>query len=311
MRKGSKASPETKAKQAEAARKRWKDKEYREKNEKRLREQAANPENKKKRIEATKKKFAEDPEFKKRFHEGTSKCSTETNLKNWKDPAYREKQTKNLRKALVARIQDKEGWSKSCKKAAITRSLSKSRKDEDKKTEETLSRKKIEHVYDEEHMLRLTQGRKDFYSSLTADEKERYNHERVSNRNKTCWKDPEYREKMQKVFRNNVKNGKLNKKNKLEEFFDSITGDNVEFCGQGDLWIEVPKEGRSKNPDFRVVGTNKIIELWGDLYHRGQNPREERLLYRKLGYDALVLWEHQVKFDTYNILQLVERFLDD
>jgi len=50
----------------------------------------------------------------------------------------------------------------------------------------------------------------------------------------------------------------------------------------------------NKVPDFVSTKGKRIIELWGDYWHRGEDPKRLRSYYVNLGYDALVVWEHEL-----------------
>ena len=67
----------------------------------------------------------------------------------------------------------------------------------------------------------------------------------------------------------------------------------IKYVGDGKLWCRMPN-GKRRNPDFHVVGTNKIIELFGGWYHRHDDPRKFVAEYRKSGMRCLVIWEREV-----------------
>ncbi|MDO9581338.1 MAG: hypothetical protein Q7J06_12390 [Bacteroidales bacterium] len=82
--------------------------------------------------------------------------------------------------------------------------------------------------------------------------------------------------------------------NKYERMFDKFLQDNFpsewKYVGDGKLIID------RKNPDFiNINGKKAIIELWGDYWHKGDDP--ERLIdfYGKYGYRTLVIWTHELK----------------
>lgn len=99
---------------------------------------------------------------------------------------------------------------------------------------------------------------------------------------KTLWADPEYAAKMQTLYRYSP--------NKTELLFDSLTPPELRFVGDGKFWIRLPN-GKWKNPDFKVTGKNKVIELFGGMgwFHTEQEAVELTELYKQAGYDCLVL----------------------
>jgi G:T-mismatch repair DNA endonuclease (very short patch repair protein) len=51
-----------------------------------------------------------------------------------------------------------------------------------------------------------------------------------------------------------------------------------------------------KNPDFvNCNGQKKIIELFGDYWHEGDNPQDRADVFSPFGYETLVIWERELK----------------
>lgn len=62
------------------------------------------------------------------------------------------------------------------------------------------------------------------------------------------------------------------------------------FVGNGQLIIN------GKCPDFtNVNGKKALIELYGDYWHRGEKPEDRISMFRKFGFDTLVIWESELK----------------
>lgn len=50
-----------------------------------------------------------------------------------------------------------------------------------------------------------------------------------------------------------------------------------------------------KVPDFvNVNGKKQVIELYGDYWHKGENPQGRIDLFNKYGFNCLVIWEHSL-----------------
>jgi predicted DNA-binding protein YlxM (UPF0122 family) len=69
----------------------------------------------------------------------------------------------------------------------------------------------------------------------------------------------------------------------------NIAPDEWKFVGDGQLYIGC------KNPDFaNVNGEKQLIEVYGDYWHRGQDPTERITHFKQYGYDTLVIWENEL-----------------
>jgi len=63
-----------------------------------------------------------------------------------------------------------------------------------------------------------------------------------------------------------------------------------------------------KNPDFmNVNGQKKLIELYGDYWHKDDNPQDRKDLFKQFGFDTLVVWEKELK-DKENLNVKLETF---
>lgn len=119
------------------------------------------------------------------------------------------------------------------------------------------------------------------------------------------FKDPSYVEWFKNQFFRNDK-----RMNNLESFFNEITPEEVVFKGDGKFFVTF-KDGRVKNPDFVISHQRKVIELFGDYWHKGENPQELIDQYNKIGFDCLVFWESEVYNNTDEVLRKVLDFIDN
>jgi G:T-mismatch repair DNA endonuclease (very short patch repair protein) len=136
----------------------------------------------------------------------------------------------------------------------------------------------------------------------------------VSNCMKRYFSDPVNREKKAKVSRERFNNPEfikkyhnfLKKPNKLENRVVQV----IEYFGlpfkyNGDFSQKVVID--CKIPDFvNLNGKNKVIEVFGDYWHgynKGDGLLNEYNIiqdYKKVGFDCLVLWEHDIKIMSDN-----------
>lgn len=76
----------------------------------------------------------------------------------------------------------------------------------------------------------------------------------------------------------------------LSSIVENLYPANYKYTGGGDVVIA------GKIPDFiNVNGQKKIIELYGDYWHRGENPQDRIDIFKPYGYDTLVVWEHELE----------------
>ena len=92
--------------------------------------------------------------------------------------------------------------------------------------------------------------------------------------------------------------------NKPEQFLIRLLGElypgKWKFVGDGKLVIA------SLNPDF-WNGDHKLIEMWGDYWHKGQDPQERIDIFRRYGYQTLVIWERELK-NTNALSRIIKEF---
>lgn len=107
----------------------------------------------------------------------------------------------------------------------------------------------------------------------------------------------------QKGLQNN-----LNLPNKPEKIIINILEDKGRYCGNGTFWIKL-KNGNNKNPDFKINGCKKLIEHFGDYWHKGEDENILISEYKKVGFDCLVIWEHELK-DLENVKLKIYNFIN-
>ena len=61
------------------------------------------------------------------------------------------------------------------------------------------------------------------------------------------------------------------------------------YVGNGDLIIN------GKNPDFIDENNKIIIEIYGDYWHKNENPQDRIKLFAEYNYSCIVIWECELK----------------
>lgn len=114
--------------------------------------------------------------------------------------------------------------------------------------------------------------------------------EKISKASLKLWKSPLHREK---VFKKMSLTMKI-RPNKPETIVLNILTDLYpsEWKYTGDFSFMI----NGKNPDFtNINGQKKLIELFGDYWHKGENPQDRIDTFKPFGYDTLVIWESELK----------------
>lgn len=100
------------------------------------------------------------------------------------------------------------------------------------------------------------------------------------------WEDPEFVKKQMRA--NKVQPNKYELK--FESFLSFNFPNEWKYVGDGQLIIA------GKCPDFvNVNGKKQIIELYGDYWHKGQNPQDRINLFSRLGFKTLIIWASEMR----------------
>jgi hypothetical protein len=119
-----------------------------------------------------------------------------------------------------------------------------------------------------------------------------------SERIKALWKTPEFANK-QRLGRKKGPNG-------AERNLNALLG--LLFSGKylytGDFSFMID----GKNPDFiSTDGTKKVIELFGDRYHKKEDAGKRVAFFGSQGFSALVIWEVELK-DLPTLIEKLRHF---
>ena len=82
---------------------------------------------------------------------------------------------------------------------------------------------------------------------------------------------------------------------KLEKFIIDIGSNKVRYTGAGSFWICF-KNGKKKNPDFKVNGVKKVVEVGDTQYwHTIEEIKETVAFYKEIGYECLYFTDIDIK----------------
>jgi very-short-patch-repair endonuclease len=113
---------------------------------------------------------------------------------------------------------------------------------------------------------------------------------RISKTHEKLWEDPSY---AKKVLRRRIPSYP-------EKLFSELCPE-FRFVGDGNLIIG------GKNPDFvHINDRHKLVEIWGEFFHKGQNPHDRIDFFKARGFQCLVIWAGELK----DRVRVLDRVLD-
>jgi len=108
------------------------------------------------------------------------------------------------------------------------------------------------------------------------------------------WEDPEHAKKCLSI----------KSPNRLEIFFLEMLDEEYpgewQFVGNGAVSIG------GKIPDYIHKYKKYIIELYGDYWHRDDDPQDRIDFFEKFGYSTLVVWGHSLT-DTKEVIKMIDK----
>ncbi len=112
----------------------------------------------------------------------------------------------------------------------------------------------------------------------------------VGRSKKIAWSNPEWRDKVVKAQRLGCHIHPNKAEVALFELLELEYPGEWKFVGDGSLIIG------GKNPDFaNVNGRKELIELFGDYWHKGEDPQNRIDLFKSYGFKTLVIWESELE----------------
>lgn len=125
---------------------------------------------------------------------------------------------------------------------------------------------------------------------------------KVSNREATkkMWQDSEYVEKIRKAW--DLKPTKPEKF--IINFLDIHFPNEWKYVGDFQVWFG------GKNPDFlNVNGKKKIIEFFGEFWHKKGDEEDRIEHFKQYGFDTLVLWQEDLSDESF-LVSKIKNFME-
>jgi len=123
--------------------------------------------------------------------------------------------------------------------------------------------------------------------------------EKISIAQLKLWQDSEYQRKMQEAF--DLKPNKP--ETELSILLNKLFPKDYKYVGDFQFFLG------GRNPDFmNINGQKKLIEMYGDYWHRGQNPQDRIDHFKQYGFNTLVIWEHELKESRLGLRSKLKEF---
>jgi len=115
------------------------------------------------------------------------------------------------------------------------------------------------------------------------------------------WNDPKQKDSQVKAILKAV-NKKPNKaEQKVLSILEKTYPNEWKYVGDGQLIIG------GKCPDY-TNDNKQLIELYGDYWHKGQDPQDRIDHFKGYGYDTLIIWENELKNEK-SVLTKITNFI--
>ena len=115
------------------------------------------------------------------------------------------------------------------------------------------------------------------------------------------WQDPEFIKKMVNSW---YRSGQTKPEKGIDGIVQILYPNEYKFNGNFELGITIG----GKIPDFvNVNGKKKAIDVFGDWCHRDEDPQIRIDLFKKYGWDLLVIWQHELE-DKDTVIQKIVKF---
>ena len=121
---------------------------------------------------------------------------------------------------------------------------------------------------------------------------------KLSEAKKKQWEDPEFAQMMFECLK---KRPNIPEK-ELDTLFQLNFPNQIRYIGDGKFWVN------RKNPDFKVNGEKKLIELFGSYWHKSEDEEVRKSHFKKYGFYTLVIWEQELKNPS-QVVSKVNEFL--
>lgn len=283
-------SQRTRDKISEAAKQSWLDPKVR---AKRAKVEA----NRRKKISSTMKKHYENPVFKEKMVEAVKRSLCDPLIQAKRLKAVRKMARDPSRNAKIAKT-SRERWKDPNYAKRVSESIRLASARPEVKAKHRRASKSMwtnQKIRDGIIVkIRQASQKASFKQKCSRASRKRWNnpeeHRKQSERLRKLWSDPHYKAECVK----HMMLACIKKPNKAElkllSVLKNVLPNEYKYVGNGEFILG------GKCPDFmNKNGQKKVIELFGDYWHNGENPQGRIKHFKKYGFDTLVIWEHELK----------------
>ena len=115
------------------------------------------------------------------------------------------------------------------------------------------------------------------------------------------WRNEDYRNRTLKSMLQAIQIKPNQQEKALEIILNNIYPNEYKYVGNGQFVLG------GKCPDFmNINGKKKLIEMFGDYWHRNDNPQNRINYFKQYGFDTLIIWERELK----NLKMVKEKLLN-
>lgn len=219
-------------------------------------------------VSRTVKKLHEDPEYVKRYRKGREKMD----FTPWNKGLTKETDERIKIQAKMNSEITKEAWENNPEQFATARS-----EEANAIRSSKMKGKKRDLTPEQRASLAWNRG-----LTKQTDERISKSAEKTSRTMREKFLDPDFCKAWGRARR--VKPNKLELQ--FQGFLDGLFPGEYEYVGNFQYFIG------GKNPDFaNVDGQKKLIELYGQYWHEGEDPQVRIDHFKRFGFDTLVVWE--------------------
>ena len=145
-----------------------------------------------------------------------------------------------------------------------------------------------------------------YAQSLTGREFSPEHCRHISETKRRKCQNPEYAKKVAANINTHVRKKRPNKpERKLLGLLDKHFPGDWAYVGDGKLVLG------NLTPDFmNVNGEKQLIELYGDYWHRDDDPQERINIFRGFGFSTLVIWERELR-DEPAVVERLKAFISE